>query len=84
MARLRLGDAEVAGIPGQQPHGGEFRSADGKGAKAKGKALVEVSGGITLERIAKLAAAGVDVISSGALTHSAPSADIALDLERLG
>lgn len=53
-------------------------------AKAKGKALVEVSGGITLERIAKLAAAGVDVISSGALTHSAPSADIALDLERLG
>ncbi|MBK7585088.1 MAG: carboxylating nicotinate-nucleotide diphosphorylase [Myxococcales bacterium] len=51
--------------------------------KAKGKALVEVSGGITLERIAELAAAGVDVISSGALTHSAPSADIALDLERL-
>ena len=53
-------------------------------ARAKGKALVEVSGGITLERIASLAAAGVDVISSGALTHSAPSADIALDLERLG
>jgi nicotinate-nucleotide pyrophosphorylase (carboxylating) len=52
--------------------------------RAKGKALVEVSGGITLERIAELAAAGVDVISSGALTHSAPSADIALDLERLG
>lgn len=52
-------------------------------AKAKGKALVEVSGGITLERIAELGAAGVDVISSGALTHSAPSADIALDLERL-
>jgi nicotinate-nucleotide pyrophosphorylase (carboxylating) len=53
-------------------------------AKAKGRALVEVSGGITLGRIAELAAAGVDVISSGALTHSAPSADIALDLERLG
>ncbi|MFO0564444.1 MAG: carboxylating nicotinate-nucleotide diphosphorylase [Polyangiaceae bacterium] len=53
-------------------------------AKARGKALVEVSGGITLERIAELARAGVDVISSGALTHSAPSADIALDLERLG
>jgi len=52
--------------------------------KARGKALVEVSGGITLERIAELAAHGVDVISSGALTHSAPSADIALDLERLG
>lgn len=53
-------------------------------AKAKGRALIEVSGGITLERIAELAEAGVDVISSGALTHSAPSADIALDLERLG
>lgn len=53
-------------------------------AKAKGKALIEVSGGITLERITELANAGVDVISSGALTHSAPSADIALDLERLG
>jgi nicotinate-nucleotide pyrophosphorylase (carboxylating) len=53
-------------------------------AKAKGRALIEVSGGITLERIAELGRAGVDVISSGALTHSAPSADIALDLERLG
>lgn len=53
-------------------------------AKAKGRAIVEVSGGVTLERIQRLAAAGVDIISSGALTHSAPSADIALDLERLG
>lgn len=50
---------------------------------AKGRALVEVSGGVTLERIASLAAAGVDVISVGALTHSAPSADIALDIERI-
>jgi nicotinate-nucleotide pyrophosphorylase (carboxylating) len=46
-------------------------------------AVVEVSGGITLERIAELATAGVDVISAGALTHSAPAADIALDIERL-
>jgi len=42
--------------------------------------LLEVSGGITLERIAELAHAGIDVISSGALTHSAPAADIAFDL----
>ncbi len=42
--------------------------------------LIEVSGGITLERIAELSAAGVDLISCGALTHSAPAADIALDL----
>jgi nicotinate-nucleotide pyrophosphorylase (carboxylating) len=46
----------------------------------RGRPLLEVSGGITLERIAELAAAGVDVISVGALTHSAKAADIALDL----
>ena len=43
--------------------------------------LLEVSGGITLPRIGELAAAGIDVISCGALTHSAPAADIALDLK---
>jgi nicotinate-nucleotide pyrophosphorylase (carboxylating) len=47
----------------------------------QGKALLEASGGITLERVAKLAALGVDIISVGALTHSAPSADIGLDWE---
>jgi nicotinate-nucleotide pyrophosphorylase (carboxylating) len=51
--------------------------------RGKGKAILEVSGGVKLDRIAKLAATGVDVISSGALTHSAPSADIALDMETL-
>ncbi|HEX4339886.1 MAG TPA: carboxylating nicotinate-nucleotide diphosphorylase [Polyangiaceae bacterium] len=49
-------------------------------ARARGRAIVEVSGGITLERIAVLAKAGVDVISVGALTHSAPAADIGLDI----
>ncbi len=44
--------------------------------RAHGRALVEVSGGIRLERIAALAEAGVDVISVGALTHSAAAADI--------
>lgn len=46
----------------------------------RARPLLEVSGGITLERIAELAAAGVDLISVGALTHSARAADIALDL----
>ena len=41
---------------------------------------LEASGGITLERIPELAAAGVDVISVGALTHSAPAADISLEI----
>jgi nicotinate-nucleotide pyrophosphorylase (carboxylating) len=51
--------------------------------RANGRAIVEVSGSITLERIAELARLGVDVISVGALTHSAPAADIGLDIERL-
>jgi nicotinate-nucleotide pyrophosphorylase (carboxylating) len=44
-----------------------------------GRALVEVSGSVTLERIPKIAAAGIDVISVGGLTHSAPAVDLALD-----
>jgi nicotinate-nucleotide pyrophosphorylase (carboxylating) len=42
---------------------------------------LEASGGITLERIASLSRIGVDVISVGALTHSAPAADIGLDFD---
>lgn len=52
-------------------------------ALAKGRALTEASGGITLQRIGELARAGVDAISVGALTHSAPAADIALDIQRI-
>lgn len=44
------------------------------------RALVEVSGGVTLETVAAFAQAGPDLISVGALTHSAPSVDIGLDL----
>lgn len=44
-----------------------------------GRALAEASGGITLETIGDVAATGVDLISSGALTHSAPALDISLD-----
>ncbi len=51
--------------------------------RAHGRALVEVSGRVSLARVPALAAAGVDVISVGALTHSAPAADIGLDIESL-
>ena len=44
-------------------------------------AVTEASGGITLPKITKIAAADVDYISLGALTHSAPALDIALDLQ---
>ncbi len=45
-----------------------------------GRCLVEVSGGVTLDTVAAYAAAGADLISVGALTHSAPVLDIGLDL----
>lgn len=48
-----------------------------------GKSIVEASGNVTLERIPLLAATGVDMISSGALTHSAPNFDIGLDFKAL-
>jgi nicotinate-nucleotide pyrophosphorylase (carboxylating) len=44
-----------------------------------GRAMLEASGGVTLERLPAIAATGVDLISMGALTHSAPAADIALE-----
>jgi nicotinate-nucleotide pyrophosphorylase (carboxylating) len=46
-----------------------------------GRALLEASGGITLERVPELARAGIDAISVGALTHSVVAADIGLDFE---
>jgi nicotinate-nucleotide pyrophosphorylase (carboxylating) len=49
----------------------------------KGRALVEVSGGITLKNVRAMAAAGPDRISIGALTHSAPGATVSLVLEPL-
>jgi nicotinate-nucleotide pyrophosphorylase (carboxylating) len=49
--------------------------------RAAGRAVLEVSGGITLARVAELARAGVDAISVGALTHSVQAADIGLDFE---
>jgi len=44
-----------------------------------GRALVEASGGVNLHTVAGIAATGVDIISVGALTHSAPSCDIGMD-----
>ncbi len=47
----------------------------------KGRARTEASGGITLENVRDYAATGVDAISIGALTHSAPAVDIGLDMK---
>lgn len=54
-------------------------------ALARGRgAVTEASGGIAVEQIAAIAATGVDYISLGALTHSAPALDIALDVAPAG
>ena len=45
-----------------------------------GRAKLEASGGITLERLPRIGKIGVDFVSSGALTHSVKSADISLDI----
>jgi len=49
--------------------------------RARGRAKVEISGGVTLERMPELAATGADYVSVGALTHSAPAVDISFELE---
>jgi nicotinate-nucleotide pyrophosphorylase (carboxylating) len=48
---------------------------------ARGRAITEASGGITPETAAAIAATGVDLLSLGWLTHSAPALDVALDVE---
>ncbi len=50
-------------------------------AMIDGRALVEASGGMCLERVKAVAETGVDLISVGSLTHSAPAVDISLELE---
>ena len=50
-------------------------------ALCRGNARTEVSGGVTLARIPELAATGADYVSVGALTHSAPAADLSFEIE---
>jgi nicotinate-nucleotide pyrophosphorylase (carboxylating) len=47
----------------------------------EGRAVVEASGGVTLETVRPIAETGVDWISVGALTHSAPALDLGLDFD---
>lgn len=51
--------------------------------RAKGRAQVEVSGGVTLERIPEIAASGADFVSVGALTHSAGAVDLSFKIAPL-
>jgi nicotinate-nucleotide pyrophosphorylase (carboxylating) len=49
--------------------------------RCRGRAKLEVSGGVTLDRMPAIAATGADYVSVGALTHSAPAADIGFELD---
>jgi nicotinate-nucleotide pyrophosphorylase (carboxylating) len=49
--------------------------------RVNGRAELEISGGVTLERIPELATTGAQYVSIGALTHSAPAADLSFELE---
>ncbi len=51
---------------------------------AQGQVLLEASGGVTLETVGEIARTGVDFISVGRLTHSAPALDLSLELEKEG
>ena len=56
----------------RHPRGGD------PGGRPRG---IEISGGVTLERMPELATTGAEVVSIGALTHSAPAADLSFELE---
>jgi nicotinate-nucleotide pyrophosphorylase (carboxylating) len=48
-----------------------------------GRARIEISGGVTIDRVPELATTGADVVSIGALTHSAPAVDLSFEVEPL-
>ena len=57
--------------------------ADSPGGRARiaGRAKIEISGGVTLDRMPELATTGADYVSIGALTHSAPAVDLSFEIE---
>ncbi len=73
---LAAGGADVALLDNMSP--ADMRNAV---EMVGGKLVLEASGGITLETAAAVAETGVDYLSSGAITHSAPNLDVALDIE---
>jgi len=73
----KLGEQGLLGLTVEEEYGGT-----GMGYLAHVVAMEEISrasGGIGLENLAAVAASGVDIISIGALTHSAPACDIGMD-----
>ena len=72
---LAAGGADVVLLDNMAP--GLLRQAV---ARAAGRVVLEASGGVTLATVAAIAETGVDLVSTGALTHSAPVLDLGLDV----
>jgi nicotinate-nucleotide pyrophosphorylase (carboxylating) len=79
VAEVRTAVAAVDGWCRRHPSDSARRPAD-----ARRWPQLEVSGGITLETVREYAATGVDFISVGAITHSAPALDLSLEIEEVG
>lgn len=74
---LRIGGADIILLDNMTP--AQLREAVEQGAGSG--VQFEASGGVTLERVREIAETGVDFISVGALTHSAPAIDFSLELD---
>lgn len=81
MAREALeGGADVVLLDNMTPDMMRGIVMEARANAAYARVLFEASGGITLDTIKEVAAAGVDLISCGALTHSAPALDLSLEV----
>ena len=78
-----LEEALAAGAPRIMLDNMELATMREAVERAAGRASLEASGGVTLERVREIAETGIDFISIGALTHSAPALDLSLILEPL-
>lgn len=83
VAAALAGDAARLLLDNMDPE--ELREAvaarDRSAEEGHGRAALEASGGVTLGNVAEVASAGVDYISVGALTHSAPALDLSMLIE---
>ena len=78
-----LDEALAAGAPRILPDHMDLATMREAVERTAGRASLEASGGVTLERLREIAETGIDFISIGALTHSAPALDLSLILEPL-
>ncbi|MDA8400451.1 MAG: carboxylating nicotinate-nucleotide diphosphorylase [Actinomycetota bacterium] len=71
-------------LPAEASHCVRLARSYSSGTQGAGRVILEASGRVTLDTVALYAGAGVDAISVGALTHSAPALDLGLDIDVSG